>query len=71
MTEPLTERDTRPRRPGRPRQVGPSDSYIERQAEIITESLADPSLDVDALVAALPPLPDLDPLADPDALSIS
>jgi len=42
-----------------------------RQAEIIADSIADPSLDVDALVAALPPLPDLDPLADPKALSIS
>ncbi len=40
------------------------------QAEIIASALADPSLDVDALVAALPPLPDLDPLADPDALSV-
>lgn len=40
MTEPLTERDTRPRRPGRPRQVGPSDSYIERQAEIIAQSIS-------------------------------
>lgn len=41
------------------------------QAEIISAALADPTLDVDALVAALPPLPDLDPLADPKALSIS
>ena len=43
----------------------------ERQAELITASLADPSLDVDALVQALPPLPELDPLADPDALSVA
>lgn len=42
----------------------------QRQAEIITAALADPSVDVDALVAALPPLPDLDPLADPTALSV-
>ena len=41
-----------------------------RQAEIIASAAADPSVDVDALVAALPPLPDLDPLADPDALSV-
>ena len=43
----------------------------ERQAEIITAALADPAIDVDALVTALPPLPHLDPLADPEALSIS
>lgn len=42
-----------------------------RQAEIIASAAADPSVDVDALVAALPPLPDLDPLADPDALSVA
>ena len=42
-----------------------------RQAEIIASASADPSVDVDALVAALPPLPDLDPLADPDALSVA
>jgi kynurenine 3-monooxygenase len=42
-----------------------------RQADIIANALADPSLDVDALVAALPALPELDPLADPKALSIS
>lgn len=41
------------------------------QAEIIASASADPSVDVDALVAALPPLPDLDPLADPDALSVA
>lgn len=40
-----------------------------RQGEIIAAALADPSLDVDALVAELPPLPPLDPLADPAALS--
>ncbi len=43
----------------------------ERQAAIIATALADPSADVDALVAALPPLPALDPLADPLALSTS
>jgi kynurenine 3-monooxygenase len=42
-----------------------------RQAEIIAAAFADPSVDVDALVTALPPLPDLDPLADPEALSVS
>lgn len=42
-----------------------------RQAEIIDAALADPTVDVDALVATLPPLPELDPLADPDALSVS
>jgi len=42
-----------------------------RQAEIIADSIADPALDIDSLVAALPPLPDLDPLADPKALSIT
>lgn len=41
-----------------------------RQAEIIGAAIADPAVDVDALVTALPPLPGLDPLADPDALSI-
>ena len=42
-----------------------------RQSEIIASAVADPLLDVDALVAALDPLPDLDPLADPAALSIA
>jgi len=42
----------------------------ERQAELIGRALADPALDVDALVAELPPLPALDPLADPEALSV-
>ncbi len=41
------------------------------QAEIIASSIADPSIDVDALIAALPELPPLDPLADPTALSTS
>lgn len=41
------------------------------QAEIMTAALADASIDVDALISALPPLPDLDPLADPDALSVT
>lgn len=43
----------------------------QRQAELIKAALADETTDIDALVHALPPLPDLDPLADPDALSIS
>lgn len=43
----------------------------QRQAELIKTALADETTDIDALVHALPPLPDLDPLADPDALSIS
>jgi len=41
------------------------------QADIIASAIADPSLDVNALVAELPALPPLDPLADPNALSIS
>ncbi len=41
------------------------------QAEIIAAAVADPELDVDALVRALPPLPKLDPLADQHALTIS
>jgi len=42
-----------------------------RQAEIIAAAIADPTIDVDALVQDLPPLPEPDPLADPTALSIS
>jgi kynurenine 3-monooxygenase len=41
------------------------------QAAIIAAAIADPSLDVDALIAGLPPLPQLDPLADPEALSVT
>lgn len=41
------------------------------QGEIIASAIADPSVDVDALVAALPRLPALDPLVDHDALSVS
>ena len=40
------------------------------QHEILGRGVADPALDLDALVAELPPLPDLDPLARPDALSL-
>ena len=40
------------------------------QADVIAESIADPNVDVDALVTALPKLPNLDPLARPDALSV-
>ncbi|MEM9200447.1 MAG: NAD(P)/FAD-dependent oxidoreductase [Actinomycetota bacterium] len=43
----------------------------QRQAEIISDALADPEFDVDAEIKALPELPALDPLADPEALSIS
>jgi kynurenine 3-monooxygenase len=43
----------------------------QHQAELIKTALADETTDIDALVQALPLLPDLDPLADPDALSIS
>jgi kynurenine 3-monooxygenase len=43
----------------------------ERQAEIIAAALDDPSIDVDRLVTALPTLPDSDPLADPNALSVT
>jgi len=42
-----------------------------RQAELISASLADPSINIDALVDALPPLPAPDPLADPKALSVT
>jgi len=38
---------------------------------IIKRALADPELDVDGLVRDLTPLPALDPLADPQALSVS
>jgi kynurenine 3-monooxygenase len=46
-------------------------SRAQRQAELIADALADPTLDIDGLVRQLPPLPALDPLADPDALSIT
>lgn len=39
------------------------------QNYILEAALADPAADVDALVARVPELPDLDPLADPAALS--
>ncbi|MEC8999431.1 MAG: NAD(P)/FAD-dependent oxidoreductase [Actinomycetota bacterium] len=41
------------------------------QHEILCRGVAEPTLDVDALVAGLPPLPELDPLARPDTLSIA
>ena len=41
------------------------------QAEIIAAGVADPTIDVDAKVAALAPLPAPDPLVDPNALSTS
>lgn len=40
------------------------------QAEIIAKAIADPSLDIDALISSLPELPDADPLSDPNALSV-
>ncbi len=46
-------------------------SRAVRQAEIIAEALADPSVDVDALVSELDPLPALDRRVDIHALSIS
>ena len=46
-------------------------SRAAAQAEIIAAAVADPSIDVDALVRALPELPQPDPLADPTALSLS
>ncbi len=46
-------------------------SRAEAQAKIFADAIADPSLDVDGMVTALPQLPLLDPLADPTALSIS
>ncbi|MGH1493481.1 MAG: FAD-dependent oxidoreductase [Acidimicrobiales bacterium] len=46
-------------------------SRAATQARIIADAIADPELDVDGLVKALPPLPSLDPLADPEALSNS
>ena len=42
-----------------------------RQAAVISAAMRDPEIDIDALVAALPQLPALDPLADPNALSVS
>lgn len=46
-------------------------SRAAAQADLMAAALADSSLDIDGLVSALPPLPDLDPLADPAALSVS
>lgn len=40
------------------------------QAELIAAALADPDFDIDAAVLDLDPLPQPDPLADPDALSV-
>jgi len=39
------------------------------QASLIERALADPLLDIDALIHELPTLPEADPLADPNALS--
>jgi kynurenine 3-monooxygenase len=46
-------------------------SRAATQAELIAAAIADSSVDVDMHVAALPPLPEPDPLNDPTALSIS
>ncbi len=46
-------------------------SRAATQGEIIAAAIANPAIDVDALVAELDPLPSLDPLADPDALTNS
>ncbi len=46
-------------------------SRAEAQAKLIADTIADPTLDVDQLVSGLPVLPQLDPLADPEALSTS
>ena len=46
-------------------------SRAAAQAKIIERAIADPTIDVDALVLALPELPDLDPLVDPHVLSTS
>lgn len=43
----------------------------ETQADIIAAALADPEIDVDALVRSLPELPAVSPLADQHALTIS
>ena len=43
----------------------------QQQAELISAALADETVDVDTLVTQLPALPQLDPLARPDALSNS
>ncbi len=46
-------------------------SRADAQAEIIAAAIADPAVDVDGLVRALPELPELDLLADPTVLSVS
>lgn len=46
-------------------------SRAAAQAEIIAASISGSPTDVDRLVRALPELPELDPLADPTALSVS
>lgn len=42
----------------------------ERQAQLITAAIADPEVDVDAIIGAFPPLPDDDPLVNLTALSV-
>ncbi len=46
-------------------------SRATAQSALIESALADPTIDIDAMVRALAPLPSNDPLADPTALSIS
>lgn len=46
-------------------------SRSEEQSKLIATAVADPSFDIDAAVQALPDLPDIDPLADNDALSVT
>ena len=46
-------------------------SRAATQAALISSALADETIDIDALVQKLDPLPEDDPLADPKALSIS
>jgi len=46
-------------------------SRATAQSALIESALADPTVDIDAMVRALAPLPPNDPLADPTALSIS
>jgi len=46
-------------------------SRAAAQVDLIARAVADSTLDIDAMVTALPKLPELDPLADPHALSVS
>ena len=46
-------------------------SRAAEQAALIAAAIADPTYDIDSAVRALPELPDLDPLAKNDALSVA